>query len=170
MTLSRRVLALCLAVAATACGDASAAPAATARCGEVETFPIQGGGHLIGDREPPVPYNSTPPTSGWHSSAAVTIGVSDDPLTEPQQVGILEVGGVVVTHGALDDASAAALRDQAARHPGRVATTPYAELAPGQVVLAGWGVVQRCDGVDPDAIDAFVEAYAADDPDAPGSR
>lgn len=170
MSTRRAALAACLAVALPACGSATAAPRPTERCAAVETFPVQGGGHLIGGQEPPVDYNSAPPTSGWHSSEAIRVAPLDDALPEPQQVSVLEVGGVVITHGGLDDAQLAALHHAARRYPDRVATTPYEELADGEVVLAGWGALQRCDGVDPGAVETFVEAYAAQDPDVPGSR
>ncbi len=167
---TRAALAACLAVAAAACAGAGATPSSTARCGEVETFPVQGGGHLIGDQQPPVAYNSTPPTSGWHSSNAIQIGPFDDALPEADQVSILEVRGVVITHGELGEGQRSALQGEARRFRGRVATTPYAALGPDEVVLAGWGALQRCDGVDAAAIEPFVEAYAAEEPDVTGSR
>lgn len=170
MSSAGAALAVCVAVALAACSSAGAAPSPTERCGAVETFPVQGGGHLIGDQQPPVGYNSTPPTSGWHSSNAIQIGPFDDPLPEPDQVSILEVRGIVVTHGELGDGERAALQDEARRFRGQVATTPFSELGPGEVVLAGWGALQRCDGVDPAAIGPFVEAYAVEEPDVTGSR
>ena len=35
--------------------------------------------------------------------------------------------------------------------------------------LAGYGVLQRCDGVDLGALDAFVAVYAAEEPAVPGA-
>ena len=60
---------------------------------------MQFGSHLIGDAEPPVPYSSTPPTSGWHASGGFQIVVqpTDQPLRESVQVSIEEAGDVVVT-------------------------------------------------------------------------
>lgn len=107
-----------------------------------------------------MPYSSTPPTSGWHRSGVGGPGVATDVLSEPVQVGLLEEGLVVITHGEIDDAAHAALRDLARDHPSSVAVTPYGSLADGQVVAAGWGVLQRCDGVDTEALRRFVDFYA----------
>lgn len=139
----------------------SEAPPATAHCDAVEVIPIQGEGHLVGDQEPPVPYNSTPPTSGWHTSVDVPITVAGDPLTEPEQVTVLELGGVVVSHNGLDDAQQAELEALVSEsYAGQAATTDYAELGDGEVALTGWGVLQRCEALDLAAVEAFIGAYA----------
>lgn len=156
-----------------ACGSAASGdtPTATAACAEVETPTLQGGEHLLSGQEPPVPYSSTPPTSGWHASGAFSIAVQpgDEPLTEAEQVSVLEAGGVVVSHAGLDDADAAALADHVeGKHDGRVAVTAYDGLDDGEVAFTGWGVVQRCDAVDLGALDAFVDAYADAEPALPG--
>jgi hypothetical protein len=146
---------------------------ATEHCDDVEVIPIQGGDHLIGDQPPPVPYNSTPPTSGWHASGAFTLAVHgpDDPLPQPKQVSVLEAGGVVVTHHGLDDTDRRRLEAHVGeRYRGRVAVTPYDRLDPGTVAFTGWGVLQRCDAVDLDALDAFVTTYADDQPATPGEQ
>ena len=144
-------------LALASCGQAGGAEVA---CGPVERPQLQGGRHLIGDREPPVPYSSTPPTSGWHASGAPRFGVAgaSDPLTEPEQVSVLEAGGVVVSYRDLPEADIRLLETIAGGHPQRVAVTPYGALEPGQIALTAWGTVQRCDRVDVDAIAAFIDA------------
>ena len=139
------------------------APGATAVCGPVETIPIQGEGHLVGDQDPPVPYNSTPPTSGWHTSGDVAFAVygPDEALREPEQVTVLELGGVVVSYSGLEEAEVAALADLVSgEHAGQAALTPYDQLADGEMALTAWGKLQLCDAVDPDAVSAFVQEYA----------
>jgi len=165
-----RVVAIALVALLAGCstgeGDVGT-PTATARCAEPELPPIQFGSHLLGDTEPPVPYSSSPPTSGWHSSGAIPIGVGE--LSGPQQVSVLESGAVVITHGRLaatESTDLAALAN--GRFDGRIAVTPYERLTDGEVVLAGWGVLQRCDGVDVGAVETFVAAYAAEAPTVPG--
>lgn len=143
--------------------DASEAPAATEDCAAVETVPIQGEGHLVGDQEPPVPYSSTPPTSGWHTSTDVAIMTApdDDPLTEPEQVTVLERGAVVVSHNGLAAADQEALESLIAqKFPGQAAATRYDKLPEGQVALTAWGKLQRCEALDLAAVEAFVHAYA----------
>ena len=153
----------------TACAGAAAdqvEPTATAACAAPELPSVQAGLHLIGDREPPVPYSSTPPTSGWHRSGVGGPGVVAEPLSEPVQVGLLERGLVVVTHGPLSDADARVLADLAGEHPDSLVVTPYAPLGAGEVVAAAWGVLQRCTEVDAEALATFVRYYA--DPAASG--
>ena len=147
-------------------------PESTAQCDSPEFPPVQFGSHLVGDAEPPVPYSSTPPTSGWHASGGFQIVVqpTDQPLRESVQVSIEEAGAVVVTYRDVADADRQRLEEAVqTRYPGRVAVTPYDELGSGEVVLAGYGVLQRCDGVDLAALDAFVAVYAAEEPAVPGA-
>lgn len=147
-------------------GAGTGTPVATARCGAPAVPQVQFGSHLLGDSQPPVPYSSTPPTSGWHASGAISIGVG--PLTEPQQVSVLESGAVVVTHGSLSVSERAALRDLASGdNGGRVAVAPYDRLPAKVVMLAGWEVLQRCNSVDPEAVAIFVGTYADDEPTVP---
>ena len=152
----------------TAAEQDTGTPTATDRCAEPELPPLQYGSHLLGDTEPPVPYSSSPPTSGWHASGAIPIGVGE--LTEPQQVSVLESGAVVISHGALPTDDRATLAGLATGpYDGRVAVTPYEDLGPDEVVVAGWGVLQRCDSLDVEAIETFVATYADDEPFVPGS-
>lgn len=149
-----------------------AAVTSTAQCGDPEFPPVQFGSHLIGDAEPPVPYSSRPPTSGWHASGGFQIAVRapDQPLLEAVQVSIEEAGAVVVTYLDIGEADRRRLEDAVrSRYAGRVAVTPYEHLEPGEMALAAFGVLQRCDGVDLEALDAFVEAYAEQEPAVPGA-
>lgn len=172
--LRRAALGLAL-VALTACASSaepgSRQPSATAACGPVRRPPVQAFGHLIGDADPPTAYSSTPPTSGWHASGVPRIAARPPgrPLSEPEQVSVLEAGGVVVTHRALPPADRRALHRLAARrYPGRVAVTPYGRLARGGVAVTGWGVLQRCDALDLDAVAAFADAHADPHPRVSG--
>lgn len=154
-------------------GSEEDAGAAARRCEAPESPKLQAGEHLIGDREPPVAYSSIPPTSGWHSSGAFAIAIQpdDDPLTEPEQVSVLEAGGVVVTYKNISDGDRKALvRRVSSRYSGRVALTPYEKLAPGEIAFAGEGVLQRCTGLDLNALDAFVAAHADTRPNNPGEQ
>jgi len=191
----RRGLALLGALLLTACRPGEEAPRAQARptqtppveappaerddeaaavaCDPIEEPPQQSGSHLIGDREPPVPYSSTPPTSGWHASGAFTIAVHgpDDPLSEPMQVSVLEAGGVVVTYRDLSNDERTTLEEHVRQHhDGRVAVTPYPQLDPGHVAFTAWGTLQRCPELDLAALDAFVAEHADEDPDTPGTH
>jgi hypothetical protein len=165
----RLILFLVVAAMLTACGDgrpaaeATEGPQATDDCGPVEEIPLQGEGHLVGQQEPPIPYNSVPPTSGWHTSGEIPVVVrdDDDPLREPEQVTVLEMGGVVVSYRGLDEAERAELEELIReRFDDRAALTRYDELGEGEVAMTAWGLVQRCDALDPAAVERFVQAYA----------
>lgn len=148
-------------------------PSATADCGPLTYPELQFGLHLIAGNPPPVPYSSSPPTSGWHASGRFDIAVQprNQPLPEPVQVSVLEVGGGVVSYHDLPDDELAELREHVdAQHAGRVAVTPYDKLETGHVAFTAWGVVQDCEALDLDALDRFVDAYVAPDPDVPGTR
>lgn len=144
---------------------------ATVTCDPMARPPLQTGSHLIGDQAPPVQYSSTPPTSGWHSSGHVHVSVrgTRNPLTEPEQVSVLEVGGIVVTHGRLDPDDRRRLAQCVRnRYDGMVAVTPYRELSRGEVTFTSWGVLKRCDGVDLAALERFVDRFGPDGPVEPG--
>lgn len=151
------------AVALSGCGQGGpTAPAATADCGQVDFPGLQSGSHLIGDIEPPVPYNSTPPTSGWHRSGAPPAGVFSEPLPEPAQVSTLEAGGVVVTYHDLADEDLQMLQDMVrTRYADRVALTSYDAIEPGSIAFTSWGALQHCDALDLDALDSYVADYAS---------
>ena len=141
--------------------NATEPPAATANCSAAEIVPIQGQGHLVGDQEPPVPYNSTPPTSGWHTSTDVPTGIAEEPLTEPEQVTVLEQGGIVITHNGLDREQREQLESLVSvEHAAVAALTLYDKIDSGEVVFTAWGALQRCTAVDPEAAQTFIETYA----------
>lgn len=161
-----------LAVLAAGCSGSDGrdgAPASTAEpvaCEAEEQVPELSGGHLIGDTEPPRPYNSVPPTSGWHSAGAPKYGVhgAEDPLTEPEQITVLELDGVVLSYAALSGPERIALEAVGREHE-RVAVTPYDQLDAGEVAMSAWGVLRRCDGVDSRVIEDFIAAHEGGGPD-----
>lgn len=167
------VAAATASLVAVACGPGSsgsgsstpgAAVAPDAACGPAVTPPMQDGGHLIGDTAPPVPYSSSPPTSGWHASGAPRLGffAPDDPLTEPQIVSALEAGHTVVAYdpARLDAAVIAEIETLVtARFDGEVTATPYAD-ADDPIALAAWGTLRGCGSLDASTIETFVAEHA----------
>lgn len=139
-------------------------------CAPAVEPPLQDGTHLIGDAQPPVPYSSTPPTSGWHAAGNPRAGVipAGDPLTDPELVLTIEVGYVVVAYDParvgpseverLEELASTTYRDE-------LTVTVY-EGAEAPVSLVAWGVLQSCDELDVEVLDAFVAAHADADPDA----
>jgi hypothetical protein len=160
------VAAACAALLLGACGageraQAPAAPTATpalasAACPRIEQPPIQTGSHLIGDAEPPIPYSSVPPSSGWHGTTVPAAGIHADGLSDPQIVSLLEAGVVVVAYRpdtVPDPDLARRLVDQ---FPRILAFTPYPTAMSTPVALVTWGRIARCSEIDPTAITEFV--------------
>lgn len=161
-----RLLAACLALvaAATACADAAdpdAVAPATERCEPAQRVRLQGGSHLLGAAEPPVPYTTDPPTSGWHRSGIGTApGAYVDPLPLPEQVSVLERGGVVVAFDpSIDGAERGALLELAGEVGGDLVVTPHTGPLPTPVSLTAWGVLQRCELVTADDVASFTAVH-----------
>lgn len=156
---ARTALAGCLALALLA-GCDTASTFAAEDCGPVQRPQLQEGGHLIGDREPPVPYSSSPPTSGWHAAGRpAEAGAYADPVPPPAQVRFLEFGGVVVAHDpALPDEQLAELQQLAGEVEG-VLVTPYEGELPGPVTMTAWGTLVACEDVTAADVAAFRDAH-----------
>lgn len=158
---------LALALLAAGCADREpqAAFATSDACPDFERPTLQDGGHLIGEQPPPVPYNSTPAASGWHSSGAPPHGVHEEALTDPEIVSVLHAGGVVAVYepDSLDATAVTALEDLAASHD--LTVTPYDDDLPTPLSVVGWGAILRCDEVDAATIEAFMAEFGGDPED-----
>ncbi|MBW3621451.1 MAG: DUF3105 domain-containing protein [Actinobacteria bacterium] len=153
-----------------ACADEGPGSVASDACAPAVEPPLQDGSHLLGDAEPPVAYSSTPPTSGWHASGNPRTGVipAEDPLTDPELVLTIEVGQAVVAYdpARVDTGTVAELEELATgTYDQQLTVTPY-EGAEAPLSLVAWGVLQSCDELDPDVLDAFVTAHADPHADA----
>jgi hypothetical protein len=151
-----------LLAGAVGCSSTPSDPLVGADCDPVQRPQLQEGSHLIGDREPPVPYSSSPPTSGWHSGGPpLDPGTYLEEVSGPEQVRVIEQGGVVVAH---DPALPADQLERLQRMPSEVegiVVTPYAD-APAPVTLTAWGVLQHCRDVAPEEVAAFRDAHASE--------
>ncbi len=169
MNALRRCALLLVVLGLVACGELPTDEVAAAPedgCGPVERPPQQAGSHLIGDAEPPVPYSSTPPTSGWHHSGAleVRIHAPDDPLTEPEQVSVLEMEGVVITYNDIPDADRERIEELVrSEYDGQVSVTPYDGIPSGELAMTAWGVLQRCGSLDLAAVESFIDEHLGDE-------
>ena len=111
-----------------------------------------------------VVYNSFPPTSGDHWSAAQSCGFYDDPVPDERTVHNLEHSNIVVSYNLPSSADVEALKeiynnlDDSWRNHFTV-MRPYDGIGEGQVGLSAWGVVDVMDGVDRDRILRFYEHY-----------
>jgi hypothetical protein len=109
--------------------------------------------HVVAD-DPNVEYSSDPPTSGPHQPAPPVAGVTDDPISRPVQVGILERGDVLLQYDpGLDRGSVATLHALAGD---AVVVAPNPDL-PAPVVATAWLFKRTCRTVDPDDLQTFVD-------------
>ena len=111
-----------------------------------------------------VVYNSAPPASGDHWSAANRCGFFNDPVPDERIVHNLEHSNIVISYNLPDPADLARLEDyyndmDAGWRNHFTVARPYAEIGAGQVALSAWGVIDVMDGVDPERIDRFYEHY-----------
>ena len=128
-------------------------------------FPILSSVHIAEGAE--AIYNSVPPTSGDHWGVARGIpapcGFYDDQLPDEMVVHNMEHGNIVVSYNLPLESDVSALRN-AVNNIGlsRVwgVTRAYDKIEPGQVSLTAWGVLDTVQGVDPERISEFFEAYS----------
>jgi hypothetical protein len=120
-----------------------------------------------GETAPAGYYNSVPPTSGRHDPSWARCGIHDTPVPEENQVHNLEHGFVLVQYSTKDQAIISSLGVQVRslpRYPDYLILAPYPRMQQ-PIALTAWGVVQYLDLVDPQAIQAFAEAYRGRGPE-----
>lgn len=90
-------------------------------------FPSQGNIHLAALDEPHPPYNSSPPSSGWHMGFLAEWGVSEEPLPPELYIHNLEDRGIVLAYNCPDgcDDLQADLTDFVETEGGSLVLTPY---------------------------------------------
>ncbi|MBW3561394.1 MAG: DUF3105 domain-containing protein [Actinobacteria bacterium] len=159
-----------LAAAVLLSGCGFTAEGGGASCGPVEHPELQGGGHLLGEREPPVPYSSTPGTSGFHAAGAPRTGVlpRDEPLSEPHIVLALEVGQVVAAYDPdrLPDEDIQQLEELATGPlQGELTVTAFEGHMGAALTLNAWGTRRPCAAVDVETVRGFVEEHGGQGPD-----
>ena len=125
-----------------------------------ERFASQGNLHIsLTDDHPP--YNSDPPTSGWHTPDLAGWGAYSTVMPDERLVHNMEDGGVILWYRLgtpeENEANIDALQEVArgfSRHviaPREDMETPYA--------LTAWQRLQRFEEIEPDGMRAFLDAY-----------
>ncbi len=123
---------------------------------------IQGAQH-VQKGEPHPPYNSKPPTSGWHYGEEAEWGIHAEQIPDEKQVHNLEHGGVLVQYDPekadeeLIEQLEAVVREYGAKY-GKLILAPYAGLNK-TVALTAWGRIDEFDGFDRLRIVAFIEEF-----------
>ena len=107
---------------------------------------------------------TVPPTSGQHWDGWVQCGFYRESVPDERIVHNMEHGNIIVHYNLADSAQV----DELSRVFGAIGLSnmwgvarPYAEIPEGTVALTTWGVVDGpMDGVDPDRIERFFNAYS----------
>jgi hypothetical protein len=126
-----------------------------------ERFASQGNVHVaLGTSTPP--YNSDPPTSGWHTAELAPWGSHVEVQHDQRLLHNMEDGGVILwyANGTPDEnrAHVAALEAVVPRAFPRVVIAPRDGM-PTTYAATAWQRLQRFDAIDADAMQAFVAAY-----------
>jgi hypothetical protein len=140
--------------------------AGTVTCSPVQTFPMQSRDH-INPGQPHPPYNSNPPTSGWHWPNPQDWGIYTNQQFQEQLVHNLEHGGIVIQYVNLPPGDVQRLTDLVSRDNYHMILAPYPGLPQGvKVAYTAWTHLQTCDGVDENAIRAFINAFRDKGPES----
>lgn len=156
----RRAPAAALAVLAVATALAGCGGGGDRGCGPIEQVQPQFPATHFLPGQPEPRYLSDPPTSGPHvGGVSVPSGVTE-PLARPVQVGLLELGVVLLQFRPADTSPQEEARLRELEGP-RVVVAPNPEL-PDPVVASAWLALQRCDRVDAAALSRFAHDHASD--------
>ncbi|MBI3741206.1 MAG: DUF3105 domain-containing protein [Chloroflexi bacterium] len=143
----------------------SIAPSNSTSCADLQFFTVQGYDH-IAPNQVHAPYNSNPPTSGWHWVDPQNWGIYTSPQVQEQLVHNLEHGGIVIQYKNLSPAEIQHLNDLVKRDSHHMLLAPYPAL-PSDVKIAvtAWTVLLNCTGVDEEIIAAFIELFRDQGPE-----
>jgi hypothetical protein len=185
-----------LALAAVACGDSEESTSTTAAtesttdssdsttesttkaafepgsCSPVEVAKVEPGFEHVPDDLTAEDYPTNPPTGGDHNDDALQTGqFYDQPVPLGEAVHALEHGAVVGWTNELSTAERKAVEEAFNKQYSKgyfqlaVVENPDLEVP---FALSAWGVMQTCDGIDPDAIASFIEEHYAPETTAEG--
>lgn len=124
-----------------------------------EGFSSQGNIHIaLGTAH--APYNSNPPTSGWHPSNIANWGSYDELVPEELLVHNMEDGGVILWYQngtPEENEEHITALEEVARGYRRVVIAPREEM-PTTYAFTAWQRLQRFDEIDREAMREFVDA------------
>ena len=140
---------------------------------EAKKFPDLGQGlHLQTIDDPlPVPYNSNPPTSGYHVGSMISPwGIQKEPVADKVSTHNIEHGGVIIFYKQSLDADSLAKLDTLARDLQRqnqclLMTSRPDDQIDHPVVLTAWNYMLPLDSVDTTKITQFFVALVGKGPE-----
>ncbi|MEN9935364.1 MAG: hypothetical protein RLZZ387_1943 [Chloroflexota bacterium] len=129
--------------------------------------------HIQNPDDPlPAPWNSNPPTSGYHwGGGTAPWGILTEPVADTLTVHNIEHGGIVIHYRqGLDQAAVVELTEVAR---GLLRQNPCVVMAPraddsidSPIVLTAWNYLLPLEGVDAEQIRAFFSAHIGRGPEA----
>jgi hypothetical protein len=129
--------------------------------------------HLQTPNDPlPVPYNSNPPTSGYHwGGGTAPWGVQTKAISDTITVHNIEHGGVIIHYReGLDQATvdqlATLTRDLQRQNPCIILNPRAANNIDKPIILTAWNYMLKLDGFDAGAINTFFKAHVGRGPEA----
>lgn len=123
-----------------------------------EQIPGQGRAHVqLGQSHPP--YNSNPPTSGWHTPQEARWGAHRTEIPDEIVLHNLEHGGIWISYKDPGDAELVEkLESLVARYRSKVILTPRPRND-SPIAVAAWERLLKLDTYDEGRIVAFINAY-----------
>ena len=120
----------------------------------------QGRDHISSGQAHP-PYNTVPPTSGWHYVDPAPWGASDKPVQDEVQVHNLEHGGIMIQYWCGDGCPdlVAQLKGIASRYRSKVILAPYDKPLPNRIALTAWTWIDTFDSFDEARIVDFIDRH-----------
>ena len=130
-----------------------------------QPFENQGQEHIAQGSTDHPPYNSNPPTSGWHWPQPANWGAYDSTIPDEQLIHNLEHGGIWISYkpGMVDQDTVNKLKDFANRYP-LIIVEPR-EANTSAISLAAWTRLQNLDAYDERAILEFIDAFHNEGPE-----
>ncbi len=122
-----------------------------------ESFANQGQEHIaVGAAHPP--YNSNPPTSGWHYLQPATWGIYQSELPDETLVHNLEHGGIWISYSHIDRATKQKIETLAKQYPDKLIVTPRGK-DDAKIVLASWRRLLKLESFDEDTVVSFIRSH-----------
>jgi len=128
------------------------------------SFPIQGNTHVEIEEAHP-PYNTIPPTSGWHYDDQAPWAGTDKPIPNEIQVSNLAKGGVLLQYNCPNGCEdiISDLTVLAGRYP-NIIVAPYPTMD-STLALTAWGWIDKFDDYNEERIFEFIEAHINNGPE-----
>ncbi|MBI3913695.1 MAG: DUF3105 domain-containing protein [Chloroflexi bacterium] len=140
-------------------------PSSGATCSNVFFFEEQGLEHVLPNQAHP-PYNSNPPTSGWHWAQPQEWGIYSTPQVQEQIVHNLEHGGIVIQYQNLTPAQVQQLIAIVKSDSHHMLLAPNPGLpANVKIAITAWTILQTCSAVDETVIREFIDLFRDQGPE-----